>query len=168
MATTYTLISSVTVGSGGASTITFSSIPSTYTDLALLFSGRSNWPNYPDDFIVKPNGSATNGSSIRLYGLASSAGSDTHTDIRGLIPGNTATASIFGNASVYITNYASSNSKSFSIDSVMENNASSNLNGLLASLWANSAAITSLEIVSGSSSSFLQYTTAYLYGISNA
>ena len=37
MATTYTLISSVTVGSGGAANIEFTSIPSTYTDLLLKY-----------------------------------------------------------------------------------------------------------------------------------
>jgi len=37
---TYTLISSVTVGSGGAATMQFNSIPSTYTDLVLSFSTR--------------------------------------------------------------------------------------------------------------------------------
>ena len=42
MATTYTLISSVTVGSGGAASIEFTSIPSTYTDLVLKLSARSS------------------------------------------------------------------------------------------------------------------------------
>jgi len=41
MATTYTLISSVTVGSGGAATMTFSSIPQTYTDLLVRVSARN-------------------------------------------------------------------------------------------------------------------------------
>jgi hypothetical protein len=40
MATTYDLISSVTVGSGGAANIEFTSIPATYTDLVVLFSGQ--------------------------------------------------------------------------------------------------------------------------------
>jgi len=40
MANTYKLISSVTVGSGGAATIGFTSIPATYTDLLLSYSGR--------------------------------------------------------------------------------------------------------------------------------
>ena len=41
MADTYTLISSVTVGAGGASSMTFSSIPQTYTDLVIKVSGRN-------------------------------------------------------------------------------------------------------------------------------
>jgi hypothetical protein len=37
MATTYEIIASVTVGSGGAANIEFTSIPATYTDLVLKF-----------------------------------------------------------------------------------------------------------------------------------
>ena len=42
MADTYVLINSVTVGAGGASTIEFTSIPSTYTDLLLYCSVRDS------------------------------------------------------------------------------------------------------------------------------
>jgi len=41
MANTYTLIASSTVGSGGAATVSFSSITATYTDLCLLASVRA-------------------------------------------------------------------------------------------------------------------------------
>ena len=62
MANTYTLISSVTVGSGGASSIEFTSIPSTYTDLLLNFSGRSNTNQASGGFACKIefNGSSSN------------------------------------------------------------------------------------------------------------
>ena len=40
MANTFQLISSTTVGAGGASSIDFTSIPSTYTDLVIKWSGR--------------------------------------------------------------------------------------------------------------------------------
>jgi len=36
-----TLIASATVGSGGAASVDFTGIPATYTDLAILVSGRS-------------------------------------------------------------------------------------------------------------------------------
>jgi hypothetical protein len=42
MATTYEIIASVTVGSGGAANIEFTSIPATYTDLVVLFSARTD------------------------------------------------------------------------------------------------------------------------------
>jgi hypothetical protein len=59
MATTYKLISSVTVGSGGATTMTFSSIPQTYTDLLLKISSR-NTTGGADNHRVTFNGNTTN------------------------------------------------------------------------------------------------------------
>ena len=49
MAETYNRIGSVTVGSGGASTITFSNIPQTYTDLVVKFSMKSTTANQNTD-----------------------------------------------------------------------------------------------------------------------
>ena len=48
MADTYTLISSVTVGAGGASSIDFTSIPATYTDLLVKFSLRTDFNGWRD------------------------------------------------------------------------------------------------------------------------
>jgi len=42
MPNTMTLIASSTVGAGGSTAITFSSIPSTYTDLVIKHSLRNN------------------------------------------------------------------------------------------------------------------------------
>ena len=42
MANTYVKIATVTVGSGGAANMTFSSIVGTYTDLAIKISARSD------------------------------------------------------------------------------------------------------------------------------
>jgi hypothetical protein len=65
---------------------------------------------------------------------------------------------------VYIPNYAGSAYKSISIDAVDENNASSAYSVLTAGLWSNTAAITSLRLTDNNGG-YLQYTTAYLYGI---
>ena len=55
-----------------------------------------------------------------------------------------------------------------SVDGVNETNANyPYFNHLLNSLWSNTAAITSISITPGGSP-FLQYTTAYLYGITSA
>ena len=60
MANTYVQIgSTVTVGVSGAASIDFSSIPSTYTDLVLKVSGRSNRVDTVDTIVVKPNGSTS-------------------------------------------------------------------------------------------------------------
>jgi len=76
------------------------------------------------------------------------------------------TASTFGNGQVYIPNYAGSNNKSTSADTVSEDNATLAYSALTAGLWSNTAAITSITIAAVTN--FAQYSTAYLYGISNA
>ena len=54
MATTYTLITSQTLASSAAS-VTFSSIPSTYTDLVLRVSARTDNAAVSDGFYVGLN-----------------------------------------------------------------------------------------------------------------
>ncbi len=70
----------------------------------------------------------------------------------------------FANGEIYIPNYTASVNKSVSIDSVTENNATSAIAALDAGLWANTAAITSINL-NGNNGNFVQYSTAYLYGI---
>ena len=66
MPVTYQKIASVTVGSGGAASIDFTSIPSTYTDLALYHSLRSD--NSEDYYGLQFNSSSSSFSSRRLQG----------------------------------------------------------------------------------------------------
>ena len=167
MPTTFTKIASVTVGSGGASSIDFTSIPSTYTDLVLKLSGRStandNWAN------ISFNGSTASFSSRGLYGDGSSAGSYSRSDNVNTIANDssTSTASTFSNGEIYIPNYAGSNNKSYSVDSVTENNATAALTSLVAGLRSNTAAITSITLTPNGGN-FAQYSTATLYGINKS
>jgi len=169
MANTYTLISSVTVGSGGAANIDFTSIPSTYTDLCVKISARSNNSDVFEFNSVKFNNSSVGYSHRRLRGNGSTASSGTNSslDIE-MSNGNTATSSTFGNVEMYIPNYAGSNNKSLSADGVSENNNTTAFASLNAGLWSNSAAINQVTIAPLIGTLWLQYSTAYLYGISNA
>jgi hypothetical protein len=168
MANTYTLISSVTVGAGGAASMGFTSIPSTYTDLLVKVSARTNRALTVDGVLISFNSSTSNFTNKYLEGDGSSASSSSLARFAADAPGSTATASTFGNGEIYIPNYAGSNYKSLSSDSVTENNATGALTDLLANLWSDTAAITSITLTSGFGTSFDQYSTAYLYGISNA
>lgn len=166
MPNTYTLISSNTVGAGGALSVTFSSIPATYTDLALKVSVRGSAATVNQSYQITFNGSSTTGLTMkRLYGSGAAAASDNGTTSEGV--GATATANTFSNDDYYIPNYASANYKSFSIDNVGENNATTAYALLDAGLWSNTAAITSI-VLTPSSGSFVQYSTFYLYGISKS
>jgi len=170
MANTFELISSVTVGSGGAASIDFTSIPSTYTDLCLKWSLRSSRSaDVGDEIFVKFNGNGSSYSSRYLLGYGNSTGSGTggSTQInRTWADSNNATSSTFANGEIYIPNYAGSNYKSASIDSVTENNATSVYTSLTAGLWSNTAAITQITLTPEVGPNWLQYSTAYLYGIS--
>ena len=168
MANTFTLIASVTVGSGGAGTISFTSIPSTYTDLCLKYSVRSNNSNTLDYVYINFNSNGYNASMRYIQGSGSAVNSGNEaTGYLGTIDGNTATASTFSSNEVYIPNYTGSTNKSFSVDSVQETNASAAYMQLLAGLWSNSSAITSITM-KPDVNSFLQYSTATLYGIKNS
>jgi hypothetical protein len=168
MANTYTLISSVTVGSGGASTIDFTSIPQTYTDLLISSSIRTNRSAVGSYFFLSFNGNTSNFSSRFLTGDGSSATSGSQARLGGVETNANATASAFANNQLYIPNYTSSNHKSYSADSVVENNATTGFDYLIAGLWSDTSAITSITITPEAGGTYIQYSTAYLYGIKNS
>ena len=173
MATTYTLISSVTVGSGGAANMEFTSIPSTYTDLLLRVSARIDRAGENRQSMnLTFNSSTGSWTGKRLAGYDSNSTlSDSSSTTYYQIPQATAsnaTANTFASADFYIPNYASSNNKSVSSDSVTENNSTTSwIIDLGAGLWSNSSAITSVKL-DGNGYNFLQYSTAVLYGIKNS
>ena len=165
MANTFELIASSTAGSGGAANFDFTSIPATFTDLCLVFSGRSDRVAFLDAAItLKFNNSSTGFTNKEIYANGSSAASYSGTTGIGYIPATTATSNTFGNTSIYIPNYAGSTNKSFSVDAVIENNATTTDMGLYAGLWSNTAAINQITITP-TASNFVQYSTASLYGI---
>lgn len=171
MANTYTLIQSVTVGSGGAASIEFGSIPQTYTDLHLVISGRSVLAaNATAIYMRFNNDTGTNYSRRRLHGNGSGTLSATSTDnsliMSVILDGASSTASVFSNASVYIPNYTASTQKSVSTDSVTENNATEAYTTFQAGLWTGTAAITSITMLGDAN--FAQYTSASLYGIKSS
>jgi|LakMenEpi03Aug12_release.lakeMendotaPanAssembly.Ray.scaffolds.fasta_scaffold709930_2 hypothetical protein len=172
MANTYTLIASNTVGSGGAASIDFTSIPQTYTDLLVKTSMRGSAVDTWIQVKVTFNGSTTGYTNKNLLGSGSAASSSTNnfTDSIGrgmLSEGTSYTANIFASSDFYIPNYTSSNYKSTSSEATTENNATANTTVLDAGLWSNTAAINQVTLTSDSGN-FAQYSTAYLYGISNS
>jgi hypothetical protein len=165
-------ISTVTVGSGGASSIDFTGIPQTYTDLMVKLSARTAYNNIAGSIsaYVRFNGDAgSNYSGRRLIGTGSSAISDnssTTSFINTFLNITAYTSNTFGNAEYYIPNYTSSNNKSISVDGVTEHNATLSYAAMVAGLWSNTSPISSISIFpEPSTGNFVQYTTATLYGI---
>lgn len=175
MANTFELISAVTVGSGGASSIDFTSIPSTYTDLCVYLSTRISRANAVDSVGYYFNGDATAAryTGRVLYGTGSSAASNAPSPVNDetmFTSANSATANTFGNASLYIPNYAGSNQKSASVDSVGENNATTARMNLSAILYNQTPAITSITFIPtiNGANLFMEFSTAYLYGVKSS
>lgn len=162
MPANYTLIEKITVGAAGASSVTFSGIPQTgYTDLVIKASARC--AGSATAFFITFNGSSANLSGIYLTGTGASAVSGPINPF-GRTNYSGTTASTFSNNDIYIPNYTSSNFKSFSVDGVQEDNTTTAYSSLVAGLWSNTAAITSITLAP-SSDTLVQYSTFYLYGV---
>ena len=171
MATTYELIASSVVGSGGAASITFSSVPATFTDLLVHVSARTSRASNGDYILLSLNSAQAN-SGRSLWGYGTTVVSGTATNNILIVPGATATASTFSTIEIYIPNYTSTTNKSVSTTSSAEDNAASSQgNSAGALLWssgsASSGAVTSVTLT-GRFNAFVVFSSAYLYGITKA
>lgn len=162
---TMTLISTVTVGAGGAASINFTSIPQTYTDLSILISVRSTNATSPVDVMMSFNagGSTMPVKVLQGSGTAATSFGDTNYGTSGYTQGSNYTANTFSSGSIYIPNYTASINKTISAESVTENNASASWQAITALSWTSTAAIASITFTT--TGNFAQYSTASLYGI---
>jgi len=173
MANTYKLINSASVGSGGATTVTFSSIPATYTDLKLVYSCRDTGNNGGRAYVYfSVNGTGTfTGKWLAGYDSGSKLSTGftgSGASLGGSEPDSVSTANVFGNGEIYFVNYTDSNNKTFSADAISENNSTSSwMNVMVASTWSSTAAINSITLNTGTVG-FAQNSTFYLYGIKNS
>lgn len=166
MAVTYKLIETITVGSGGAASIAFASIPQTYTDLQLVISSGTTDASL--SFInLGFNSSTSNFTSRELSGNGTSASTGTIARFIGFGFGTTAGTSLMNNVSLYIPNYTGSTYKSYSVDAVSEQNATAAYQTLHAGLWSVTSSITSIQLVYNAGN-FRQHSSASLYGIKNS
>ena len=157
------LVSTVTVGSGGAASIEFTNIPQTGKDLLVKYSIRRS--NTNDIFDIDFNSFEGTYSNRRLDGDGSTASSRTITGegIRGYITTSSDTSNTFASVDVYVANYTSSVAKSISVDGVTENNATSANQFLIAASASTTNPVTSLRI---QALSLVQHSSASLYIIS--
>lgn len=167
------LISAQTLTSA-SSTVTFSSIPQTFTDLQLVISTRTTGSADPSIRIRINGDSGANYSYIALYGNGVSPGSFTqaapssgNTFLNaGYSVNSTSGSNIFSNNYIYFTNYASSNKKSWTVDSVNENNGTDVLDSFFGGLWNSTSPINSL-VLSQQTDNYAAGSSFYLYGVSS-
>jgi hypothetical protein len=166
---TYTLISS-NVLTASAASVTFSSIPATYTDLVLRISARNDG-GANLTYIQFNSDTSSNYSTTNIYGTGSIAGSDPSgagTYVYAVVNQSSQTASTFSSSEFYIPSYQVSQNKPMSLFGVNENNATAAIIIGGAHLWRNTAAITSINLSAGGGFNFVSGSSFYLYGISNA
>lgn len=169
----YFSISTVTVGAGGTGTITFSSIPSTYTHLQIRAFGHTNRStggvadgtrfNFNSD-----SGSNYTGHSLEGNGTSASSfaegTSQTKTMAYGLA-GNNSSASTFGAFIVDILDYANTSKyKTTRVFAGTDNNGSGSVY-FSSGLWMSTSAITSIVLTPNAGTLFNQYSSFALYGI---
>jgi len=161
------LIETVEVGSGGAASIEFTSIPQDGLVLLCVYSIRHDGSE--NEALNLTFNNSTNYNYVFLTGDGSSAsslaGTGATNGFAGYVNWSGSTTNTFGNAQVLVPNYAGSNTKSYSVDAVSENNATNARAGIQANSWNNTSAITSLKLFR-TSRTLQQYSTASLYIIS--
>jgi hypothetical protein len=170
MANTYQLISSNVLGSSAAS-VTFSSIPSTYTDLVVKFSARIDRAVTDSTMQITTNvsGSVYSGTRLRGNGSAVSTAPQTASSWeQNTINAGTSLANTFTNGELYFCNYAlTSTNKPVSYFATTENNATLAYIDSIAQLLSSTTAITSVTF-GAYGFNFVAGSSFYLYGIKNS
>ena len=165
MTATYEKIATTTLGSA-ATSVTFSSISGSYTDLVLIMQIASNSSN---TLFARFNGdSATNYSTTRLSGTGSSAVSDRASNSSTMALSNYAyPLSTLGNTTHIFQVFNYSNTTTYKTAMCRANSASDGVDATV-NLWRSTSAITSVGISTngfGGTSSLLTGSTFTLYGI---
>lgn len=172
MPVTYVNIASSTVGSA-TSTVTFSSIPSTYTDLVLLGSIRDTEgaANVQNLRIRLNNDSTTLYSFTQLQGNGSAAIVDIATGRTNFLVNQGtnstgSTANTFASFELYLPNYLSSTNKPASLFSFTENSATQAYINATAQLYRSTSTISRIDILSSAGNNTIAVNSSfYLYGI---
>lgn len=158
---TFTAIATQTLGSAAAS-VTFSSIPSTYTDLVLVIQGGDTGG---DNSYVRVNGdTATNYSFTTLNGNGTTAATNRVTNATAFRSSWYAyqTNNMNWNGMIHFMNY--SNATTYKTMLLRDNNASTGTEAMVA-LWRSTSAINSINLYWGSTDTWATGSTFSLYGI---
>ena len=174
MPATYTLISSNVLTSSAAS-VTLSAIPSTYTDLVVRFSARTDQTgSIWSQVWLRFNGSSAANYSytfVRGNGAAASSSSDLNDVKIVLAQGANAvdsTSNTFSSGEIYIPNYAGTANKPISGFTAQETNATTAFIAATAGLRSVTDAITSVTLLLDSTFQYVSGSSFYLYGIKNS
>jgi len=167
----YESIATVSVGSGGASSVSFTSIPATYQHLQIRGIARENSGagTAINDLLVRFN--SDSGANYRYHYLrgngtaasAGTAGSQTYAWALSTSQAGS-TASVFAANVLDILDYTNTNKYTTTRSLTGTDFNGSGILDFISNLWLNTAAITSITITTGGND-FAQYSSFALYGI---
>jgi hypothetical protein len=167
VANSYESIATVTVGSGGSSSVTFSSIPSTYQHLQIRGITKSTASSQDFLYLRVNSDTGTNYSSHRIQGDGASAtasGFATQDQCWFGFAAGTSNTNIFGATVLDILDYANTNkNKTMRGLHGVDYNGSGIVYGPFSNAWYSTSAITSITIYGASNIG--QYSSFALYGI---
>lgn len=161
-----TLISTITLASDSAS-VTFSSIPSTFTDLALVFSGRDNGTTSASVAGRVQLNSTNPSNGYGLLGVGNSVFA-----VNGYTmtwPGTDAPTNLFGSGTYYVPNYTSTVAKTATADTVSENSSTTSYQSIQSFVYSGvTSAVTTLWIFNGSGGGTFKAGSVFsLYGLTH-
>jgi len=163
MPKTYEPIQTQTVGTAVAS-VTFSSIPQTYTDLVLIVS--AGLTSAGNDLRLRFNSdSGANYSRTILYGNGASALSARNTGSDNIITASFGGLNSGSYATINVMNY--SNTTTYK-STIQRGGYAGSIDSATAGLWRNTAAITSIECGITAATTWVVGSTFTLYGIKAA
>lgn len=162
---TMQVIQHIEVPAGGVTSLSFTSIPQTFTDLLILASIRNS--STFEHVLVGINGSTANFSNKYVTGYGSNqTASSSYARYVGNTTRSGQTANTFGSTRIYIPNYTSSNLKEISGESLSENNSGTDYATVFSiNLWSQTTAISSVQLTNEGAATILEYSSATLYGI---
>lgn len=163
-------IATVTVGAGGSSSISFSSIPSTFKHLQVRCLARSSRSQNSGYAVFRFNSdTGTNYSQHSLQGDGASAAAAANSSVSFptllLFPAALRGASIFGAGVLDVLDYTNTNkNKTIRVLDGYDSNGAG-LIELGSGAWYNTSAITSITITEYNGNNFVEYSQFALYGV---
>jgi hypothetical protein len=159
----YDSLATVTVPSGGVSSVSFTGIPSGYKHLQIRYLARSTVSNVADGYVsIRFNSDATNG-NYYFYHFLEGNGSSASAAAGGT---NNATASVFGGGVIDILDYGSSNKYKVTRGLGGIDNNGSGVLRLASGEWYNTAPVTTVTIGANAfANNFTEYSSFALYGV---
>ena len=162
---TYTPIATTTLGSA-ATSYTFTSVPSTYTDIVLVFSGIING----NTFLVFNSDTGSNYSQTNMYSQASSTVSSSRgTNLPNIYIGHFMNYPLQDGQSNFIMNIQNyANTSVYKTGIFRVNNATGQKIEESVTLWRSTSAINSIQVLSDVTNGMQSGSQLTIYGIASA